>query len=497
MRALRYAVIILVLSVSAIGSFLAGFGTPSEDSYITLRYARNLADGQGAVFNEGERVEGYTNPLWMLILAGVVRLGLNPVAVAPVLSLGCWLAVLLVLARHLDRKYRLGLWLLAANFHLAAQALDGVETQAFVLCLLLGAIGAHRRKVPATAIAFAAAWFLRTDGVVYAAGTLAAIYFLHFLNAREEKKGKIVTDLLLTILAIGACYAPVLAVRYAYYGALLPNTYTAKTAVPIGWNLRWGVRYLLNFVRLYPLWSLLAVAATVVGVMKKQRETAAATVFVGLILAYLVWVGGDTLSQGVRFLVPVLIPVALIPFAVVKQTTSGDWQRRLVAIVLLGQFLVTGAVLLRDTYRFTRKEIASQGYHLLGEALEKKLTGKTVAVEAVGQTGYYAPSVRIFDLLGLTNEVAEKGVLGDFRRGKGHVKTGYLLALQRGVDCFWFQQLVRLGREYDLKLPYNDRPIRDLVENPSFQEAYGPIVLPITSKIGAVLLCRQRTESGE
>ena len=36
-----------------------------DDSYITYRYARNTALGHGAVFNAGEKVEGYSSPGWI------------------------------------------------------------------------------------------------------------------------------------------------------------------------------------------------------------------------------------------------------------------------------------------------------------------------------------------------------------------------------------------------------------------------------------------------
>src|SRR5687768_17195064 len=39
-----------------------------DDSYISFRYARNWARGLGLVYNEGERIEGYTNFLWTIIL---------------------------------------------------------------------------------------------------------------------------------------------------------------------------------------------------------------------------------------------------------------------------------------------------------------------------------------------------------------------------------------------------------------------------------------------
>src|SRR5262245_14911733 len=39
-----------------------------DDAFISFRYARNLANGNGLVFNPGERVEGYTNFLWTVVL---------------------------------------------------------------------------------------------------------------------------------------------------------------------------------------------------------------------------------------------------------------------------------------------------------------------------------------------------------------------------------------------------------------------------------------------
>ena len=46
-----------------------------DDAFITFRYAQNLAGGHGPVFNQGERVEGYTSYLWMILMAAVIRLG--------------------------------------------------------------------------------------------------------------------------------------------------------------------------------------------------------------------------------------------------------------------------------------------------------------------------------------------------------------------------------------------------------------------------------------
>src|SRR5207247_899918 len=46
-----------------------------DDAFISFRYAQHLVDGYGLVFNPGERVEGYTNFLWTMIMAAVIWIG--------------------------------------------------------------------------------------------------------------------------------------------------------------------------------------------------------------------------------------------------------------------------------------------------------------------------------------------------------------------------------------------------------------------------------------
>src|SRR5690606_41082865 len=57
-----------------------------DDAYISFRYAVNLAEHGALEYNLGERVEGYTNFLWVLVLALGTCLGLAPEALAPWLT---------------------------------------------------------------------------------------------------------------------------------------------------------------------------------------------------------------------------------------------------------------------------------------------------------------------------------------------------------------------------------------------------------------------------
>src|SRR5512143_1281620 len=61
----------------------------TDDAFISFRYARHLAMGQGLVFNPGgERVEGYSNFLWVLILAALNRVGVAPETSSQLLGFG-------------------------------------------------------------------------------------------------------------------------------------------------------------------------------------------------------------------------------------------------------------------------------------------------------------------------------------------------------------------------------------------------------------------------
>ena len=63
----------------------------NDDAYITLRYSRNLIEGEGLVYNPGERHLGTTTPLFALLLAGLGAMGLplpGAATAVGILSLG-------------------------------------------------------------------------------------------------------------------------------------------------------------------------------------------------------------------------------------------------------------------------------------------------------------------------------------------------------------------------------------------------------------------------
>ncbi|MBU2461279.1 hypothetical protein KKH65_00175 [bacterium] len=58
-----------------------------DDAFISFRYAENWANGKGLVYNEGERVEGYTNFLRTLIIDLFIKVGVSPLWSSLIISL--------------------------------------------------------------------------------------------------------------------------------------------------------------------------------------------------------------------------------------------------------------------------------------------------------------------------------------------------------------------------------------------------------------------------
>ena len=68
MRLPPRAILVAAACTALAAGLLAFFHYIPDDAYIGFRYARNVARGDGFVFNAGERVEGYTNFLWLTLL---------------------------------------------------------------------------------------------------------------------------------------------------------------------------------------------------------------------------------------------------------------------------------------------------------------------------------------------------------------------------------------------------------------------------------------------
>ncbi len=100
-------VILAVLAAAAWGTAMerrvTSPGFPLDDTWIHLQFARNVAEGEGFSFNPGVSSSGSSAPLWTLVLALPLTLGVGPIASAKVLGI-ILVAVTALSASELARR---------------------------------------------------------------------------------------------------------------------------------------------------------------------------------------------------------------------------------------------------------------------------------------------------------------------------------------------------------------------------------------------------------
>jgi len=438
MRATRLGlagVAVVVLAMWAVGP------QPIDDAYITLRYARSLAEGSGFVFNSGERVLGTTTPLFALLLAvlhwasGVELTWLAlVVSLAGHVGIACMLA-LIGRAGGAAREGALSgmLYLLAP---LALKPAFGcMETSLFVLACLLVLTPTERPGGAGRIAAAVAATLLRPEGVVVAA--------VHVLRCGLESRRSAVR----AGLVLAAALAPWVIFATWYFGSPMPQSVVAKwgdAAHLPRWLAAENFWYLLISIPIAAPMARLPIANTLTWIASPVVRSLVVR-GAGTLVAGVVAVGGVTLTRRNRrvvwlwlfavayvaaycianphmfpwYLVPPL-PLLLLAFvvggSVCVQTVFGA-QARPVRLGLAG-CLIVGATwqcarLLR-AYPTPREAAYRAAVARLGPAAQEPTT-RIGAVE-IGTIGYYSRA-RIVDHLGLvTPEALPLGTVGVLAR---------------------------------------------------------------------------------
>jgi hypothetical protein len=293
--------------LAAFAASLAAHRFDADDAFISYRYARHWAEGLGPVWNPGERVEGYTNFLWVALLAGGLRLGLEPERLAPALGTLCGAALLVLAARDAVRArgprspLAWGLPLaLGLSRSFAAWSASGLETPAFALLSFLGLRALLEERARGVAwpwrspLLLALATLTRPDGGLFAlAAGLCAL-----VDAGAGRRRLVPLARFALLYAIPVCAHALW--RHHYYGFWLPNTFYAKVG---GLWPGQGAFYLALFLREYSLHAFLPLAAAAPALRRELRSALFAAAC-ALQAGYLLAIGGDYLEF--RFLVPLL-----------------------------------------------------------------------------------------------------------------------------------------------------------------------------------------------
>ena len=263
----------------------------TNDAFISFRYVRNLLNGHGLVFNVGERVEGYSNFLWIIELAAIWGvLDIRPEHAAPWLSVlftAGTLALMLWWIARLPRLLMRGLvsWMAlalvcgSATFAVWTSG-GGLETRQFTFFIVAAVVCLSlyrnlRWGLLAASVSLALASLTRPEGPLIAACCFAwfgALQLLGALNAlqrdHEPQDGSVKPTIAAMarridwrgLLCLIAPFAVIVGAhflfRYAYYGEWLPNTYYAKHIRPwyeAGFKYLWAAALETGLYLLLPL----------------------------------------------------------------------------------------------------------------------------------------------------------------------------------------------------------------------------------------------------
>jgi arabinofuranosyltransferase len=230
-----------------------------DDAYITFRVVDNFVEGYGLRWNTVERVQAYTNPLWMGLVTLPYALTREPYYTSLALSLACTALVGLGFALKVTRDIAgaaLALTVLCGSKAFVDFSTSGLENPLLHVALL-GALATwtspepDRNRSLKLGLWGSAVALTRLDALALLAPVLAA----HLWHERSMRAGR--------QLALG--FAPLVAwelFSLAYYGAWIPNSAISKlsSGLPQSELSAQGVSYLANSLALDPL-TLLAIAA--------------------------------------------------------------------------------------------------------------------------------------------------------------------------------------------------------------------------------------------
>lgn len=374
-----------------------------DDAWISIRYAERWITGHGLTWTDGERVEGYTDLLWVLLCGGLAYMGVPWVTATHLLGGFGFAAVVWCASvdpaapfRPVVARAMIGGALAATTGGLAIWAVAGLEHTWLAGLASLGALGLVRATerpgghVWATAACFAAVVLTRPDGaVLWVSALCGAASSLPRSHWRS-----LAPVVALPALAIGGQQL----FRVVYYGDWVPNTARAKVSFTVARAVhggKWVGDGLLHHG------ALVLAAAGAWG--RWSPRVAVPLLMSAAWVAYVASVGGDFMA-GWRMLVPGLGPLALLASeAAARWSDRVGWRAVALAAVPLVALHSVGA----NQGRWINKAFDMGGWVIarpIGLALRTAFGAydPLIAVDAAGEIPYRT-GFRALDMLGLTD----------------------------------------------------------------------------------------------
>ena len=446
---------LLILSILLFTTILFRTAWICDDAYITFRVVDNFVKGYGLKWNIDERVQVYTNPLWMFLVSGLYWLTRNLYFTVIIFSIFISLASVILLLNKIavDNKAKvLSLLLLLSSKAYIDYSTSGLENPlihllaSFFLVIFLVKDFAGRNIFYLSLIAALSA-FNRMDTILF---YIPPLFYL-LIKIKEKK---VIGPMLMGFVPffMWEIFALI------YYGFPFPNSFYSKL-FNVGLSqielAQQGIFYLINSLNMDPLTLLTIFLGFIIVVLRRDGRLVAISTGVALYLIYILKIGGDFMSG--RFLAaPFFISVAIImrtkinnkliilsvfiiiffnifnPYAPIK--SGMDYQKKEfdkhgIADERGYYFQDTG--LIRRNGKLTQPNLNKE------YAIEAQRKGGVTVFNAIGYFGFFCgPKVHVVDIYGIGDPFLARLPLNlnsreDWRIGhfERSIPSGYLETL--------------------------------------------------------------------
>jgi len=423
----RDALILLALLAGA-GLYAATLVTwaphPFEDAAILMRYAQHVAEGHGIVWNVGGRpVDGATDFLFMLLIAGLARCGMTVDTAVRLVAIGSHFLTVAIVYAAVRRTGGAARWMAALSAaYLAvgpglryASAWFGTPFFALFACAAWYFAnrlakeedsGAHGLGFTLCGLAMG---LTRPEGVFLAVFMLAAIVYWRGWGPTR----RIIATFVLVFAALGGAY---FVWRWHYFGHPLPNPYYKKGGGELHWYaLRSAVQGALRFTLPFTLPFIAAF---------RSREAARKAVFalIPIVGFVAIWVLVSDAMNYLWRLQYALVPLVVMSWPPLVEGVFAEWRlprwrdlerKSRVTLAVLGSIVFVWVLVYN--HRMSRLPIKfGDGNYTIATTLRDYAgKGYTMAVTEAGLLPYYS-RWKALDTWGLNDPwIARHGIVTD------------------------------------------------------------------------------------
>jgi arabinofuranosyltransferase len=274
-----------------------------DDALINVRTALNMQVGSGPVFNVGERVQGYTSPLWFWVSFAFGYIFNEYIVTSIVLSLLFACLSFAFLGSKSHNVYRL--ITVGLSIYFSSSILDystgGLENAIGMLCIVIFLNSTQSnttRSQIVLGVSASLVFLTRFDYAILVIPLMACF----FIGPQSRKSKFCVAAIALILPTLWFVFSKL------YYDHFFPNTYYAKLNIDIPKSemLLQGFRYILVSVELDPSILIVFFASFLAILLTKSRFHQVAFISSIGYLVYVVWIGGDFMA-GRFFTAPLVI----------------------------------------------------------------------------------------------------------------------------------------------------------------------------------------------